>query len=95
MAVETDILSTAFKKAWALVEFDPMLAVLGASERQSQLARCLMALLKLGKTDPTLLANSAIRMLRRNLQGGVRKHWARTSSAKALEASRVVAIGGV
>jgi hypothetical protein len=48
-SAETDILSTAFEKAWAFVEFDPMLGVLVASERQSQLARCLMALLKLGE----------------------------------------------
>ena len=34
---ETEILSTAFEKAWAFVEFDPMLGVLEASERQSQL----------------------------------------------------------
>jgi hypothetical protein len=39
-SMETDILSTAFEKAWAFVELDPMLGVLGASERQSQLARC-------------------------------------------------------
>jgi hypothetical protein len=65
-SAETDILSAAFEKAWAFVEFDRMLEVLKTSERRGQLARCLMALLKLGKTDPTLLANSAIRILRRN-----------------------------
>jgi hypothetical protein len=65
-SAETDILTAAFEKAWAFVEFDPMLEVLKTSERRSQLACCLMALLKLGKTDPTLLANSAIRILRRN-----------------------------
>jgi hypothetical protein len=32
-----------------------------------------MALLKVGKIDPTLLANSAIRILRRNLQGSAGK----------------------
>jgi hypothetical protein len=63
-SAETDILSAAFEKAWAFVEFDPMLEVLKTSERRGP--RCLMALLKLGKTDPTLLANSAIRILRRN-----------------------------
>jgi hypothetical protein len=94
-SAETEILSTAFEKAWAFVEFDSMLGVLDALERQSQLARCLMALLKLGETDPTSLANSAIKMLRRNRQSGLRKHRARTSSAKAPEASRVVAIGRV
>lgn len=94
-SAEADLLSMAFEKAWAFVEFDPMLEALEASERQSQLARCLMALLKLGETDPTSLANSAIKMLRRNRQSGVRKHRARTSSAKVLEASRVVPIGRV
>jgi hypothetical protein len=71
-SAEMEILSAAFDKAWAFVEFDPVLEVLKASERRSQLARCLMALLKLGKTDSTLLANSAIRILRRNLQKSVR-----------------------
>jgi len=70
-SAETEILSMAFEKAWAFVEFDPMLEVLEASERKSQLARCLMALLKLGESDPTSLANSAIKMLRRNRQSGV------------------------
>jgi hypothetical protein len=87
---ETKILSMAFEKAWAFVEFDPMLGVLEASQKQSQLARCLMALLKQGETNPTPLANSAIKMLRRNRQGQVRKHWAQTSSVKALDASRVI-----
>jgi hypothetical protein len=94
-SAETEILSMAFEKAWAFVEFDPMLGVLEASEKQSQLARCLMALLKLGETDPTPLANSAIQMLRRNRQSGVRKERALTSSAKALGASRVVPFGRV
>jgi hypothetical protein len=62
-SAETGILSTAFEKAWASVEFDPMLGVLEASRRQSELARCLMVLLKLGDTSPTSLANSAIRTL--------------------------------
>jgi hypothetical protein len=62
-SAETEILSTAFEKAWAFVEFDPMLGVLGASKRQSELARRLMALLKLGETRPTSLANSAIQVL--------------------------------
>jgi len=39
-----------------------------ASERQSRLARCLMALLKQGETNSTSLANSAIKALRRNRQ---------------------------
>jgi hypothetical protein len=89
-SAETETLSAAFVKAWAFVEFDPMLALCDASERQAQLARCLMALLKQGETDPTPLANSAIKMLRRNRQSEVRKRRARTSSAKALDASRVV-----
>jgi hypothetical protein len=87
---ETELLSMAFEKAWAFVEFDPMLGVLEASEKQSQLARCLMALLKLGETDPTSLANSAIKTLRRNRQSGARKERQLTSSAKAMEASRFV-----
>jgi hypothetical protein len=91
-SAETEVLSMAFEKAWAFVEFDPMLEALEGSERQSRLARCLMALLKLGETDPTSLANSAIKMLRRNRQSGLRKHRAQTSSAKALEASRVISI---
>ena len=62
-SVETEILSTAFEKAWTFVEFDPKLRGLEASKRQSALARCLMALLKLGETNPTSLANSAIRLL--------------------------------
>ena len=81
-SAETETLSTAFEKAWAFVEFDPMLALWNASERQAQLARCLMALLKQGETDPTPLANSAIKMLRRNRQSEVRKRRAQTSSAK-------------
>ena len=62
-SVETDILSIAFEKAWAFVEFDPMLGVLEVANRRAELARCLMALLKLGETNPTWLANSAIRAL--------------------------------
>lgn len=63
---ETDILSTAFGKAWAYVEFDPTLGMLQASERQSELARCLMAILKLGECNPTSIANSAIALMRKN-----------------------------
>jgi hypothetical protein len=92
-STETEILSTAFVKAWAFVEFDPMLGVLDASERQSRLARCLMSLLQLGETDPTPLANSGIKMLRRNRQSEVRKQRTQMSSAKALDASRVVSFG--
>jgi hypothetical protein len=62
-SVETDILSIAFEKAWAFVEFNPMLGVLEAANRRVELARCLMALLKLGETNPTWFANSAIRAL--------------------------------
>jgi hypothetical protein len=90
-SAETEILSVAFEKAWAFVEFDLMLGVLDASERQSRLARCLMTLLKQGETDSTSLANSAIKALRRDRQSVVRKQRAQTSSAKALDASRVVA----
>ena len=63
---ETEILSAAFTKAWAYVEFDPTLGMLDACERQSELARCLMAILKLGDCNPTSIANSAIALMRRN-----------------------------
>ena len=63
---ETEILSTAFAKAWAYVEFDPTLGMLETNERQSELARCLMAILKLGDCNPTAIANSAIALMRRN-----------------------------
>ena len=63
---ETQILGAAFDKAWAYVEFDPTLGVLEAWERQSELPRCLMALLKLGHSDPVSLANSAIALLHKS-----------------------------
>lgn len=63
---ETEILSTAFAKAWAYVQFDPTLEILETNERQSELARCLMAILKLGDCNPTSIANSAIALMRRN-----------------------------
>jgi hypothetical protein len=63
---EIEILSAAFTKAWAYVEFDPTLAVLEAGERQSELARCLMTILKLGDCNPTSIANSAIALMRKN-----------------------------
>jgi len=63
---ETEILSAAFAKAWAYVEFDPTLGMLDACERQSELARCLMAILKLGDSNPTSIANSAIALMRKN-----------------------------
>jgi hypothetical protein len=94
-SAETEILSAAFAKSWAFVEFDQMLAVLDASERQSQLARCLMALLKQGETDPTRLANSAIKMLRRNRHSEVRRQRAQTSSTKAMNVSEIVPFGRV
>jgi hypothetical protein len=90
-SAETEILSMAFEKAWAFVEFDLMLGVLDASERQSRLARCLMTLLKQGETDSISLANSAIKALRRNRQSEVRKNWAQT--APAIDASRTVRFG--
>ena len=62
-SVEIDILSIAFEKAWAFVEFDAMLGQVEPPKRQSELARCLMRQLKLGETNPTSLANAAIRML--------------------------------
>jgi hypothetical protein len=63
---ETEILSAAFAKAWAYVEFDSTLGMLEAYERQSELARCLMAILKLGDSNPTSIANSAIALMRKN-----------------------------
>lgn len=65
-SAETHILSTAFTKAWAYVEFDPTLGLLDHSERRSELARALMALLKIGETNPTSLANSSIALLRKS-----------------------------
>jgi hypothetical protein len=69
---ETEILSTAFAKAWAYVEFDPTLGMLETNERQSELARCLMAILKLGDCNPTSIANSAIALMRRNQSRSLR-----------------------
>src|SRR5215471_5706279 len=63
---ESEILSAAFAKAWSYVEFDPTLGMLEACERQSELARCLMAILKLGDCNPTSIANSAIALMRKN-----------------------------
>jgi hypothetical protein len=63
-SAETQILSAALEKAWAYVEFDPALDTLDESERQSELARCLMTILKIGETNPTTLANSGIALLR-------------------------------
>lgn len=63
---ETEILSAAFAKAWAYVEFDATLGLLDVGERQSELARCLMAILKLGDCNPTSIANSAIALMRKN-----------------------------
>jgi hypothetical protein len=65
-SAETEILSAAFEKAWAYVEFDPTLGALDAGERRSQLARCLMAVLKLGDRNPISIANSGIALLRKN-----------------------------
>ena len=65
-SAETEILSAAFAKAWAYVEFDPSLSALEAWERQSELARSLMAILKLGDGNPTSIANSAIALMRKN-----------------------------
>jgi len=65
-SAETEILSKAFAKAWTYVEFDPTLCMLEAFERQAELARCLMAVLKLGDSNPTSIANSAIALLRKS-----------------------------
>jgi hypothetical protein len=69
---ETEILSAAFAKAWAYVEFDPTLGLLEADERQAELARCLMAILKLGDCNPTSIANAAIALMRKNQSRNLR-----------------------
>jgi hypothetical protein len=73
---DTRILSVAFERAWAFVAFDPRLEALEESKRQSELARCLMALEKLGETNPTSLANAGIAMLRARHQGRASKNFA-------------------
>jgi hypothetical protein len=65
-SAETEILSAAFARAWAYVEFDPMFGMIDARERQSELARSLMAILKLGESNPISIANSAIALMRKN-----------------------------
>ena len=69
---ETRILSTAFEKAWAYVQFDPTLGFLEVWERQSELVRCLMALIKLGDSNPVSLANSGIALLHKTQKGASR-----------------------
>jgi hypothetical protein len=69
---ETRILSTAFEKAWAYVQFDPTLGFLEVWERQSELASCLMALIKLGDSNPVSLANSGIALLHKSQRGASR-----------------------
>ncbi|MFZ2078302.1 MAG: hypothetical protein WAV38_16935 [Xanthobacteraceae bacterium] len=69
---DTRILNAAFERAWVFVESDPALEAFEAPERRSELARCLMALIKLGETDPTSLANAGIAMLRSKLRGRLR-----------------------
>jgi hypothetical protein len=73
-SAETEILSKAFAKAWTFVEFDPTLCMLEAFERQAELARCLMAVLKLGDSNPTSIANSAIALLRKSQSRILRRH---------------------
>jgi hypothetical protein len=63
-SAETRILSAAFAKAWTHVQADPALGGLAGPERQSELARALMTILKFGETNPTSLANSGIAVLR-------------------------------
>src|SRR5262249_61898046 len=48
------------------MEFDPSIGMLEACERQSELARSLMAILKLGDSNPTSIANSAIALMQKN-----------------------------
>jgi hypothetical protein len=73
-SAETEILSMAFAKAWTFVEFDPTLGMLQVWERQAELARCLMAILKLGDSNPTSIANSAIALLRKSQSRILRRH---------------------
>jgi hypothetical protein len=73
-STETEILSRAFAKAWTYVEFDPTLGTLEVWERQAELARCLMAILKLGDTNPTSIANSAIALLKKSQSRILRRH---------------------
>lgn len=84
---ETEILSAAFAKAWSYVEFDPTLGMLEACERQSELARCLMAILKLGDCNPTSIANSAIALMRKN-----QSRVSRTRIASGVANSRRLAV---
>ena len=84
---ETDILSAAFLKAWTYVEFDPTLGILKAGERQSELARCLMTILKLGDRNSTSIANSAIALMRKNLS----RTWQSRVVAGAINSRRAVA----
>ena len=65
---------SVFAKAWTFVEFDPTLCMLEAFERQAELARCLMAILKLGDGNPTSIANSAIALLRKSQSRILRRH---------------------
>ena len=73
-STETEILSRAFAKAWTYVEFDPTLGMLQVWERQAELARCLMAILKLGDSNPTSIANSAIALLKKSQSRILRRH---------------------
>src|SRR5262249_24209339 len=84
---ETEIMSAAFAKAWSYVEFDPTLGMLEACERQSELARCLMAILKLGDCNPTSIANSAIALMRKN-----QSRVSRTRIASGVANSRRLAV---
>ena len=68
---EVRILAAAFQKAWVYVEFDPLLDLLDSRERKSELARCLMTILKLGETNPISLANAAIALLRKSQESSV------------------------
>jgi hypothetical protein len=85
---ETEILSAAFIKAWAYVEFDPTLDMLQICERQSELARCLMAILKLGDCNPTSIANSAIALMRKNLSRTLESRITRGSSNRRCAIAR-------
>jgi hypothetical protein len=92
-STETEILSTAFAKAWAYVEFDPTFGKIDERERQSELARSLMAILKLGESNPISIANSAIALMRKNQSRILRQPIIRGPSRNRVSDRRAAAAG--
>jgi hypothetical protein len=63
--------------------------MLDACERQSELARYLMAILKLGDDNPTSIANSAIALMRKNHSRILRPRMApRVANSRPLAVAR-------